>query len=270
MPALRPLSSVATLCPDLPPALLFARGSKNEIYLLRVAAGKDETRTYVVRLLFGPARVTRQMRHVEEEVETHDELQKAGVPVIPRFQLCSEKSGLGPEEGVVWQALQVEAPDCCCDDKWICSTDLTQGQRKYVLSETNRTMDDRELAQRYAKGEFAQPVPNLESLFQAAVTIAAKSAETGREFQTADTLFFIIDKQTRVTELIVGDYKHATRSRGRPYTDVHVNNLAVCREAFLVQKEVLGLSADAIRHFFESEIQRVTANVIHERSPDVV
>lgn len=237
-------SAPIAFCPSLPPLALFGRGSKNETY--RTSLGIDEqagaVRTFMVRMLYGYAMKTRGLRHIEEEIAVHHELQEAGIPVIPRFELCTSGTHDSP--------FIPREQSSCCGPLWICATDLTENGKNYVLSQSNETVDDRVWKKRWAKGEFSSPAPRIRELQQSLSGIAQRTAYVGREFQMEDALFFVVDKQTRETTAVVGDYKHVTKSRMDPEHIVR-NNLAVVRNAMRAFKDILGIQEQAVCALFD-------------------
>lgn len=195
------------------------------------------------------------MQHIEQEIETHHELQSAGVSVIPRFELCQGEQG-ATEENLHYKPF-IDSDGACCKPMWICATDLTENGKNYVLSQSNKTIDDEEWTRRWANGEFSHAVPNIESALHQLAVDTLKIAVLDKEIQLEDAFLFIIDKVTRHTTVIVGDYKHVRPSYGRSASEVGKNNLIVARQACLSMKHLLGVSDEHIHAFFESKISRV-------------
>ena len=64
------------------------------------------------------------MQHIEQEIETHHELQSAGATVIPRFELCVKVSRV---QRKISTKPFIDSDGACLQAyMWICANDLTE------------------------------------------------------------------------------------------------------------------------------------------------
>ncbi len=171
-------------------------------------------------------------RKLFDEEETYRKLQSAGIPV------AHATYRLDPSEHAVY------------------CTELTQGGKYFVFSDTNHTSQDREW--QASIGAEAAPAPNALEALDALTSIALQCTKIDAELMLADAFYFIIDKKTRVIRVTIGDYKHVVEAQ----TDADLvlkNNLAVARQAAHARPEIFGLTHEEIDRWFDQKECEITA-----------
>lgn len=118
---------------------------------------------------------------IRRELEMHEHLRGLGIPVLPTLRLDPETQQLY-------------------------STDLTNNGKNAVFSPTNHNPEVNALLSQMHGPPLA--VPNADHLLDDLVRIARSCAEAGIRMRHGDALYFVMDKRTRQTRVIVGDYKH--------------------------------------------------------------
>ncbi len=160
------------------------------------------------------------------EAQMHERLQAAGIPV------AHTTYRLDPTEHAVY------------------CTDLTQGGKNFVLSDTNHTSQDAEWKQLI--GEEKESAPNARQALDALASIAVQCASINAELMLADAFYFIVEKKTRNIRVTIGDYKHIVEGQLDPDLLLK-NNLAVARQAAHARRDVFGLSGDEIEEWFDQK-----------------
>jgi hypothetical protein len=151
------------------------------------------------------------------------DLQKIGVAVIPTFRR-------DPKTGDIY------------------STDLTNDGKNFVVSAENTPFDVEEFdGRRLPHGEVASDEIRAGIMAQLEY-IARTCAEHHISVVNADALYFVIDKKTKETTVIAGDYKHFVPEKELSSEELYRRNL--CVVAFAIR-------APQIRTFYGFEIGEI-------------
>lgn len=184
---------------------------------------------------------------IRYELEMHKRLRALGIPVLPTLRL-------DPETHMLY------------------STDLTNHGKNVVFSPTNYHPEVNALLSEMHGPPLA--VPNADNLLNDIVRIARSCAGAGIRIRHGDALYFVMDKRTRQTRVIVGDYKHLLQLDLPPadstewhdtddtleghIEDLFQSNLSTIRSSLSRHNvAILGLDEEEVRSAFAHSYEQI-------------